>query len=49
MIIDEAIKKLKFGIRDNVTLYEKTVSKMIDNINDVLKENHIHIKKSKIS
>ena len=31
----KAIKKLRFGIRDNVTLYEKTVSKMIDNINEI--------------
>ena len=49
-IIDEIIKKMRYGIRDNVTLYEKTVSKMIDNINEVLKEkSYTHIKKLKVS
>lgn len=37
-ITDEIIKKMRAGIRDNVTLYEKTVSKMIDNINEIIKE-----------
>ena len=49
-IIDEAIKKLRFGIRDNVMLYEKTVSKMIDNINDILKEkSYTHKKEVKVA
>lgn len=37
-ITDEIIKKMREGIKEKVTLYGKTVSKMIDNITDVLKE-----------
>ena len=49
-IIDEAIKKMRYGIRDKVVLYEKTVSKMIDNIGDILKEkSYTHTKEIKIS
>ena len=41
---------MKYGIRDNVTLYKKTVSKMIDNINEILKEkSYTHTKEIKIS
>jgi len=49
-IVDEAIKKMRYGIREKVVLYEKTVSKMIDNINDILKEkSYTHTKEIKIS
>ena len=49
-IVDEAIKKMRYGIRDKVVLYEKIVSKMIDNINDILKEkSYTHTKEIKIS
>ena len=41
---------MKYGISDNVTLYKKTVSKMIDNINEILKEkSYTHTKEIKIS
>ena len=49
-IVDEAIKKMRYGIREKIVLYEKTVSKMIDNINDILKEkSYTHTKEIKIS
>jgi prolyl oligopeptidase len=49
-ITEEIIKKMKYGIRNNVTLYKKTVSKMIDNINEILKEkSYTHTKEIKIS
>ena len=45
-ITNEIIKKMKYGIRDKVTLYEKTVGKMIDNINEILKtKSYTHTKK----
>ena len=49
-ITDEIIKKMKYGIRDKVTLYNKTVSKMIDNINEILKtKSYTHTKDIPIS
>ena len=49
-ITDEIIKKMKYGIKDKVTLYNKTVSKMIDNINEILKtKSYTHTKEIKIS
>ena len=49
-IIDEANTKMRYGIRDGVVLYEKTVSKMIDNINDILKEkSYTHTRQIKLS
>ena len=49
-ITDEIIKKMKYGIRDKVTLYHKTVNKMIDNINEILKtKSYTHTKDIKIS
>lgn len=49
-ITDEIIKKLNSGIRNNITIYQKTVSQMIDNINEILKEKpYNHTKKILIS
>ena len=49
-ITDEIIKKMKQGIQKKVTLYDKTVSKMIDNINEILKtKSYTHMKRAQIS
>ena len=41
---------MKYGIRDKVTLYNGTVSKMIDNINEILKiKSYTHTKDIPIS
>tara|TARA_Y100000996_G_C22554961_1_gene655194 strand:+ start:1458 stop:3062 length:1605 start_codon:yes stop_codon:yes gene_type:complete len=49
-ITNEIIKKMKYGIRDKVTLYNGTVSKMIDNINEILKiKSYTHTKDIPIS
>lgn len=37
-ITDEIIKKMREGIKKKITLYKKTVDKIIENINDILKE-----------
>lgn len=46
-ITESIIEKMKDGIKKKITLYEKTVTYMINNINDILKnKSYLHKKKS---